>query len=74
MPKKDADSRQCSFKIESAMSTVKGESSIASVSNKAELSASASSNQQQDTDDGNSECVSYSILFPQSSVFTNLFF
>lgn len=57
MPKKDAESRQGSFKIESAMRSVKGESSIASVSNKAEQSASASSSQQQDTDDGNSECV-----------------
>ncbi|CAO2828257.1 unnamed protein product [Amaranthus hypochondriacus] len=59
MPKKDAESRQGSFKIESAMRSVKGESSIASVSNKAEQSASASSSQQQDTDDANNKDEGY---------------
>ena len=64
MPKKDAESRQGSFKRESAKNSVDAESSIASVSSNVEHSAS--SNQQQSTDDGNS--ISVSLRYPLFSL------
>lgn len=50
MPKKDAESREGSVKVESAKNNLEGESSIASVSSTAEQCASSS--QQQGTNDG----------------------